>query len=464
MNIRKTTQRITGWVAGLALASVLLASCSSTSPTATVSVPQPTVGKGLVGDTLSSISTSTFLSGNHTYYFKANVVVPAGDTLLLQKGINLVAVWDSSAANPASPEIDVEGTFISLGTSDAPNYIGPVGGVGNKPDYADIWANRWGGIAAGKSSGDVIIKWTHLFSAGGSAGTSIEYASGAGRFMVKFINPTANLILEDSWFRGCFDDCVRTNGGHLSIMRNTFEFDGGQGGEAINIKGSCIGDIAYNMVCGNATNGWKLAYPTVGTYELNCNMYNNTAVNSGWRMIESGRAGSTDMETGARGSEYNNLIVNCKTGFQLLPSADTANTYYAGMEYYGMTDTIQLQFYPPTGVQRPAQGDIAGAPGALDPQFVNYNVTQYDYTQHHWPINAANQPNAINEQGTSDFHLKSSSPGYGKGLLSVPAKAVAGGVVIPMKAVPQGGPFGATEVGLGKDMGAYQSDGTGNQH
>jgi hypothetical protein len=455
------------WATGIVLTSVLLASCKSSSVTPQISVPQPTVGLGLSGDTLHSISASTTLATrSKPYYFSANVIIPKGDTLLLQSGVSLVAVWDSSATNTASPEIDVLGTFISLGTKAAPNYIGPTGGLNNAPDYADVWNNRWGGVAAGPTSGDVNIKWTKLFSAGGSAGNSPLYASGKSRFMVWFQNPTANLVLEDSWFRGCFDDCVRTAGGYLAIFRNTFEFDGGQGGEAINVKGSSKGDIAYNLVVGNATNGWKLAYPTPATYELNCNMYNNTAVNSGWRMIESGRAGSTDMETGARGTEYNNLIVNCKTGFQLLPSADTANTFYDGMQYYGQADSVVAQFYPPTGVQHQATHDLYGAKGANDPKFVNYNVNQFDYSlpNHQWPISAANETNAINEVGSSDFHITTSSPGVGKGVQTLSAAAVAGGVVIPMKAVTATGPYAPTYVGLGKDIGAYQLDGTGNAH
>jgi len=54
-----------------------------------------------------------------------------------------------------------------------------------------------------------------------------------------------------------------------------------------------------------------------------------------------------------------------------------------------------------------------------------------------------------------DFHLQSSSPAIGKGNTSI----------VPLNVVPIDPKFGATELTLpGADIGAYQSNGKGNQH
>jgi hypothetical protein len=435
-------------------APLVFSACKDSSTSVDISKPQLTIGQTISSDTLKGTVKGTMISG-HTYYFSADVTVNAGDTLLMQSGVNLLAVWDSSAANPAAPQLTINGSFVSLGTKDQPNYISVLLA---KRTYGNIFAGLWGGVQGSPTSGDIVLKWTHIEYAGAIAGAAATppYKSGKNRYLILFQNPNANFILEDSWIRGGTDDAIRTLGGHISAMRNTFEFSGLIGGECLNMKGPTVGDVAYNLMIGSATNGPKLANTSAGAVPTTVNIYNNTILNGGWRRVEAGRSGSTDIEAGARGTEYNNLIVNCKTGFREVPDADSNNVFYDYMYYYGQSDSIVRQFYPADGIQKKKPHDIAGAAKANDPKFVNYDVNQFDYTlsNHQWPMGLSAEVNAINEVGNSNFRLASGSPAIGKGYTGFS----------PMKSVPVAGDLGATITLPGKDIGAYQTDGTGNQH
>ena len=111
------------------------------------------------------------------------------------------------------------------------------------------------------------------------------------------------------------------------------------------MKSGTQGDIAStNLFIGIATNGSKLANTGGENPECNVNIYNNTYITDGWRCTKTGRAGSIDIESAARGVVYNNLIVNCRTGYRMLGGStvgDTANTFADYQFYYGSTDSIR---------------------------------------------------------------------------------------------------------------------------
>lgn len=444
---------VTALALGLGLG---MSACKDSGTGVNVSKPELQVGQTITRDTLSGAVKGTMTSG-HTYYFNNDLTINAGDTLLMQSGVKLIAIPNPDPSVTATPQISVFGTFASLGTKEKPNWI-------TVPEasrtYDNLFKGLWGGIQGDTASGDIVIKWTHLEYMGGPAGNGNPFfGAGKIRFGIWFRSIGRNLVLEDSWLRGTIDDPVRSNGGHISIMRNTLEFCGLEGGDGFNCKSGTVGDIAYNLFIGDATNGPKLSNKGGKAVQTNVNIYNNTIVNCGWRMVESGRSGSTNIEEGARGVEYNNMIVNCRTGFRLVgnPAADTLNTKYDYQYYYAQADSIRAKFYPKDGIQVPQPHDIAGPTKANDPQFVNYNVNSLDFTlpSMQWPIGIAQEPNAMNEQGSSDFRLKSTSPAIGKGFTGF----------APLQRVTViGGDFGATVTPPGSDIGAYQSNGTGNQH
>jgi hypothetical protein len=444
-----------------------LASCKDNG-TSTISTPVFQVGQAITNDTLSGAVKGTMLA-NHTYYFMNDITVNRGDTLYMQSGAQLLSLWGPTTTNPQySPMITVRGSLISLGSQSAQNYIGPI--PANR-DPSLRFAGLWGGIQGDTGSADIILKWTHLEYGGGTPGPSADQTlytpGGDPRYMMEFRSPNANLIVEDSWLYGSTDDCVRLNGGNINIVRNTFESNGMVGGESFNIKNSTFGNVAYNLFIGSCTNGCKIANTKGTGAEVHVDCYNNTFVNTGWRQAKPGDAGSTDIEKGGSGEEYNNLYVNTYMGFHIPTGAsdvaDTANCAYDYQFFYGQAQDIVNLFYPSgtNGCEHHGAHDIADttAPMKNNPMFVNYDVNQFDFNtlalQH--PTDTANMPvTMMKQEGLYDFHLQSSSPCIGKGTTTA---------FVPMTSVTRiGGTFGTTILPPGADMGAYQSNGSGNQH
>ncbi len=430
----------------------------------------------ITSDTLKGTVKGTLLTGK-TYYFKNDITVNDGDTLLLQSGVHLIALGDGVTA-ATSPEIFVHGTFISLGTKDNQNYIT----VKNAADlhtqamaqnYTNVFFGWWGGITATPATasptnpspkgGDVIIKWTHVEFGGGPAGANDNaaiYPSGTARFNMYFGNTTKNLIIEDSWFFGAKDDNIQVGSGHISIMRNTFELCGGVGGEFFNIKTGTVGDIAYNVCIGSATNSFKISDSGTSGIQCTATVYNNTIIDGGYRQTKAGRGGSIDFEKGARGKAYNNLIVNCRFGLRITPDADYTNVAYGNNYFYGYSPAIVGQFYStdsaPSVLSAKASTDITSTtPQQNNPTFYGFDVNQYNFTANPGPISASLQPSVIVTVGGSNFKLLAGSPGINKGATIT---------FSPLKTVTATGTYGTTITLPGADIGAYQSDGTGNQH
>src|ERR1700744_2446404 len=137
----------------------------------------------ITSDTLKGTVKGTLLAGK-TYYFKSDITVNDGDTLLMQSGVTLIALGDGITA-ATSPEIFVHGTFISLGTKDAPNFItvknaADLHAQAMQQNYTNVFFGWWGGITATPAAvtptnpnpkgGDLILKWTHIEFGGGPAG------------------------------------------------------------------------------------------------------------------------------------------------------------------------------------------------------------------------------------------------------------------------------------------------------
>jgi len=429
------------------------------------------------GDTLNTKNGSngrtikgTLKAGGIYYLYSAyrDAVVNAGDTLVIQSGVTVFFIGPNSGpaaigTQDHAPGLVVNGTLLCLGTKDKPNLFtvmeptlrSDLAKDPQSPNTDPAFKGYWGGIQAGINSGDVIIKWTRFEYLGGLAPSTDPVRPNKARYGIYMQNPKASFVLEDCWLYGSFDDMVRVAGGKFEIMRNTFEKVGFQAGECVNVKSGGIGDIAYNLVVGGTGNAFKAANAGGLSPQSNMNMYNNTVISSGYRQAKVGEGGSLDFENGGRGISYNNMLVNCSFGLAIMgggssiPAADTANLKYGYTFNYGDNTSITSQFLPSGYITTKQPTDINGGnttvPGANNPMFVKYSL----------PVPSGFDFIANDFVGGYDFHLQSNSPAIGKGFTGFQPYGV-------VKLDPV---FGATEITApGADIGAFQSNHTGNQH
>jgi hypothetical protein len=474
----------------LGLSVLLLAACGKSGDKAVVSVPQIQIGKTIPNSgTLPAGTYKGTFQANQTYTIGGDITINAGDTLLIQKGVKL------NMTNGAN--IIVNGDLISLGTQSAPVTITDprrtkVAGASTfGTDSA--YVGGWGGIYAGPTSKLVVLKWTHL-DFGGAALKALPFPNSnslktGAQYILYFQNPAGLFIMEDSWLYGCPDDATRFYGGTYNIMRNTMEKAGSDGGDGFNAKGSAVGNMAYNLIIGGATNGTKSASDGTTAGECQFSMYNNTYVNDGFRNsgVYGARSGSIEIENASRAAVFNNLVVDCDFGARIAGGPGGAKVYLADTTansadfipktvanynfYYGDNVAIADQFVP-TNVAQPVvtHPQTNGVPnlatflgasytfgfvydgtslvGKNNPMFVNY------------PLPA---PNGFwltqNSVDSYNFRLQAGSPAIGQGTTASTAYPyLTAGIPID----PNFGSSGITPPG--KDMGCYQSNGTGNQH
>ena len=458
------------------------ASCSKNSSSTTVSQAQIQVGQAVSNSApLSGAIKGTMLVGQ-TYTINADVTVNAGDTLLIQKGVKV------QVNNGAS--FFVNGILVSLGTKDAPVTITDPSRqktTGSSTATSDsAYAGGWGGIWCGPTCPLLVIKWTHLDFAGAGLQT-IPFAgpSVGDQYAVYFGNYNGVFVMEDSWIYGTPDDAIRYYGGNIFMVRNTLEKCGGTGGDGFNAKGGTQGVMAYNVIIGGATNGTKSANDGSTGRQCMIAMFNNTYVNDGFRNTGTfgARGGDIEVENNSRALAYNNLIVDCAFGLRIAGGNNvTAKVYLAdttgphtgdfisqtayGHNFYYVDDVATADQILPTNVAQavvthpqstdiPEMATFLGASynfgmqydgnslvGQNNPKFVNY------------PLPNSNFKTQASVDGY-DFHLSGFSPALGKGYT---------GFTVPVN-VPVDPNFGASApVTPGKDIGCYQTDGSGNQH
>jgi len=459
---------------------IFLASCSKSNSGQQVTISNQQFTAGTIiqnGDTLNSKNGSNgrtikgTLATGQTYYLcslYADATINSGDTLVVQNDVKVLIVGPKTGAGAIgtqdhAPGLVVNGTFLCLGTKDKPNLFS-VGDASLKsdpskdpqdPNTDPAFKGYWGGIQGGTGAGDIIIKWTHIEYTGGLTPLGSPTRAGAARYSVLVQNPASNFVLEDCWLYGSANDCIRPAGCKYEIFRNTFEKVGIIAGECVNVKSGSVGDIGYNLVVGGTGNAFKSANAGGLSPQASMICYNNTVITTGYRQAKAGEGGSIDFEQGGRGLAYNNLLVNCAYGLGIrggggtTPAADTANTRYGYTYNYGDNTTFTTQFLPVGFITVQQATDINGGnattPGANNPKFVNYPL----------PAAASTNFSAADYAGSFNFHLGSGSPAIAHGYMGFAASAVVKKDVV----------FGVTELTApGKDIGAFQTDGTGNQH
>jgi hypothetical protein len=387
------------------------------------------------------------LRAGRTYQLVGDLIIPAGEEIVAEEGVTIIAVGDGG---PIGPEITVHGSFISLGTEQNPNFFTV---PAERRTLENIFAGLWGGLQASETARAIVLKWTRMEFVGGEGGPGTPRA-GSIRYGLWTLSDQTEVVIEDSWFLGAKDDFFRPVGGKLNIVRNTFEFMGEDGGDIINVKGGTVGNIAYNVVIGGATNAFKPSDDGASTIQSNIAVYNNTILNSGFRRVGLNRGANINFENGARGSAHNNLLVNNKRGLRIVEDTDVANLTYSHNWYYGAHQAMVDEFLPTDAITEWQDGDVYGGAGENDPMFVSYDVTRFTMADYEA---GENQPTAMNRivgEG-HDLRLQPGSPALGAGTTNVQRVNVSwtlSGSRAPSVLPPS------------PDMGAYPADGSGNRH
>ncbi|HEX8426021.1 hypothetical protein [Hymenobacter sp.] len=445
------------------------AALSSCEDSTEVAKPERLVGEKFSGDTLRSPLKGTIPGRTAPYYMTKDVTVNDGDTLWLQAGVKIIVIGNPRSTNTFgqatnNPTFFINGVLLSTGTKEQPVSITiPDNLKGDPTAVVDVAADPafkgyWGGIN-GDGATLIALQWTNIGYVGGPYGANAPsgYEAGAPKYGISMLASKANarFVLEDSYLHGSVDDCVRLQNAKFSVMRNKFEKTGKAGGDAVNVKESCEGDIAYNVFVGGSTNGVKVASKAGAVPQTNVATYNNTFVNCGYRQTKSGRGGSINYEVQAKGLVYNNLIANCRFGLRMRSddAPDAANTRYDNQFYYANTADQVAQFNAATAgsltTNQPA--DTRGAAQENNPRFQAFDLATAAGTTAA-PSATIQATNFL--KPADNLRLQAGSPAIGKGRTSFQ----------PLNTAPVtiSGIFQSTVSAPGADAGAYQSNGTGN--
>lgn len=388
------------------------------------------------------------LESGKTYFITGDLIIPEGEEIVAEEGVTIIV---ESNPNQIGYEITNNGTFVSLGTQQNPNLIS----VPEEMRTLDnVFAGLWGGIQCSDKADAVVLKWTRMEYVGGEGGPGTPRA-GKIRYGLWTLSDQTEVVLENNWFYGAKDDFYRPVGGKLNIVGNVFEMCGLDGGDVINIKGGTVGNIAYNVVIGTATNAFKPSDDGESTIQTNFGIFNNTILNGGHRRAGTNRGSNINFENGARGFAYNNIIVNCKNGIRIVEDADIQNIDYDYNMYYANAQELVDEFIPSDSASEPRPNDIVGGVGENNPLFMNYDVEQFSYAQYTSGEMQPAEMNRMQNNGeTHNLRLSPNSPALGAGVTNfqpVNVEFTLTGNRAPNIPSPNA------------DMGAYPSDGSGNQ-
>ncbi len=388
------------------------------------------------------------LLAGRTYELVGDLIIPEGEQIILEPGVTIIAVGDGG---DIGPEITVHGSFQSLGTRQNPNLLSVPESMRN---HENRFAGLWGGIQGSETTASIVLKWTRMEYTGGEGGPGTPRA-GRIRYGIWTLSDQTEVVIEDSWFYGSKDDLYRPVGGKLNIVRNVFEEIGEDGGDIINVKGGTVGNIAYNLVIGGATNAFKPSDDGESTIQSTIGIYNNTILNSGFRRAGLNRGANINFENGARGFAYNNILVNNKRGIRVLDDSDLSNIDLDYNLYYATHQEMADEFIPTDSegstLQVLGENNIFGNPGDYNPLFVNYDIDRYSMDDY----NAGEtQPLEMNIASPWNFRLQNGSPAIGAGRTNFEPVSVT--FTLTDDAAP-------TIMQPSADLGAYPSQGGGLQ-
>lgn len=416
-SIDKTTGVVTGKKPGAATITVTTEEANEKS-TCTVTVT-PNDAKNVSGN----------VEGVWEKYSTINVTghikIPAGKTLTIEEGVEVIIATGGQDANQTKIEWLVDGNLYIQGTAGSPVKISVPAA---ERTTANTFKRLWGGIIGSATCSEMlidnaIIEYTGAITTATSPSVVAGlFKAGGGEGMVAFNtnNPNGKYVIQNTTFRSTGEDAIYVQGGSCIFMNNTFYAVGEAGGEAINVKAGCKVDAAYNLMYSVNTNGFKLSNSGADgiKQQAQINAYNNTIVNAGWRRDPNApKGGSIWGEKGVLLNVYNNLVINCmfrakapKWGLSATDGPDLNskmdyNYYAAGPQTSAVPQHITNGtasgfdgFKPGVKDAVYSAHDISGASASdKDPKFMNFPFSTDPLLSFTFDQNW-------------DFHLQSSSP------------------------------------------------------
>ncbi len=368
----KTTNKFSLLLMGITGLIISLSACSKTTSV--------TGGNG--GNQQSNDITSTTLSGHikgtmttgTTYTVNADIYVNKGDTLLVNPGVTVKVLNNST--------FFINGVIMSMGTQSQPiTFTSPADSSGS-----------WGGFQC-DSAQAVTFHWTHINYTGGPDPT------GSPRATI-VIHAPIKVDFEDSWILDGVDNALEVeDGAQLTMLRNTIEHQGSTDGEGLDVYRGVTGTIAYNVIWGGAGNALKIQTDKIQLHpQTDLKMYNNDFIDNGYRRGAAEPGAGITIDQFAKGEIYNNMFISDYYGLAITRGADTTNIKYGNNYFYTDVDSVR-QYYYPNGDAGKAQSSDIISTGANNkpPMFVSYTKDPLAKTDN------------------NDYHLQSGSPAIGAG-------------------------------------------------
>jgi len=371
--------------------------------------------------TLNSGTASGIWKKGGTYTVKGSLTIPKDSALTIQEGVTVIFADTSKRS-----EIIVNGNIYVMGTAQNPVKF-------TVPDQyktnANAMAGLWGGIIASPTNTEILILYTTIEYAGAvTTSNSLSVINGlykatAGEKAPALYSSNVNskIVVMNSIIRNIKEDVFYMEGGQIIFANNTFGPTGLENGGQINLKSGCLADCAYNLMFSSNSDAFKLTSSGTKVPQTHVVAYNNTIVNCGWRRPDV-KGGSIWLEKLVYAEAYNNILFNNRWGVQKALSASSVPDARSVADYnfyYGATQQCVDQYTAISngvGVLVRGANDKAGTtPGANDPKFVNY------------PVSNANTNFLFD--AAWDFHLQAGSPALTGGKTGV-ARIFPNGLII----------------------------------
>jgi len=281
---------------------------------------------------------------NATVNVSGHITVPAGQTLTIEEGVQVIFDDNGVGASHTRIEFMVAGKLYCKGTKTNPILFSV---AQSKRIAANTFGGLWGGIVATKDCPEMLFDNVIMEYSGGdvvadspSALAGIYTAGGDITPHITVNNPLGKYVVTNCIFRNGRSDALYFIGGQGIIANNTFMAIGETGGEAINMKAGCKVDAAFNLIFSPNTNGLKLSSSgqddAAGRGQALIKAFNNTIINSGWRR-NGIKGGGAYIEKGALVSVFNNLFVNAKF-MAMTPKLDQPGPTAGGADKNSIVD------------------------------------------------------------------------------------------------------------------------------